>query len=277
MKVVKVKGEEQVSCCLGFLERFGCCNLYLYEGISSGIGSYQNHCVVKGKEILCLLHTKTGVSLHLFFPTGLDDDTVFSLVCVLSRRIGKAGSIFGDRDCVMRLLSQEKRSVHSIREYVFMETEAKRFFPGSRLKTGSLHTVVPGKREAALLAPLQRAYETEEMRIDPSFLDTAKIQAALARRIGRGEITALYENRKPVAIAGVNAKYRDICQIGSIYVRLEKRGMGYGRELVSAHVSRLLWKYKKIVLFVDTKNQVACNLYKKLGFMERGILVQAEL
>ena len=104
-----------------------------------------------------------------------------------------------------------------------------------------------------------------------------KIQAALSRHIARGEITVLYEERKPVAIAGVNARYRDVCQIGSVYVLPEKRRKGYGGNIVSAHVSRLLGVYKKVVLFVDTENRAACTLYKRLGFTEYGMLAQVEL
>jgi ribosomal protein S18 acetylase RimI-like enzyme len=277
MKVTRVRGKEQVSCCLEFLEQSNCCNLYLYEGISSGIGRYQNHCVVKGEDILCLLHSKTGASVHLFFPPGLEDDTVSFLLRAVLRRFDQAGSIFGDRDCVMRLLSMKELSVLSLREYLFMETEAERFSPLYSRGPGAQRVAVPNKRDVALLAPLQRAYEMEEMKIDPSLLDTVKIQAALARRIARGEITALYEEHKPVAIAGVNASYRDVCQIGSVYVLPEKRRRGYGSEVVSAHVSRLLGKYKKVVLFVDTKNRVARTLYKKLGFTEQGMLAQIEM
>jgi ribosomal protein S18 acetylase RimI-like enzyme len=277
MKVVRVKTREQATRCLRFLEECGCRNLYLYEGISSGIGRYQNHCVVKGVDILCLLHSKTGVSVHLFFPPGLEDDMVSFLLRAVLRLFDQAGSIFGDRDCVMRLLSMKEISVRSLREYLFMETEAKRFSPLYSRGTGAQRVAVPNKRDAALLAPLQRAYEMEEMKIDPSILDTVKIQAVLARRIACGEITTLYEEHKPVAIAGVNARYRDVCQIGSVYVLPEKRRRGYGREVVSAHVSRLLGKYKKVVLFVDTENRVARTLYKKLGFTEQGMLAHIEM
>ena len=115
------------------------------------------------------------------------------------------------------------------------------------------------------------------MKIAPSRLDPVKIQAVLAHRIARGEITVLYEGEKPVAIAGINAKYKNVCQIGSVYVLPEKRMKGYGRAIVTAHVARLFGSYGKVVLFVDTKNKAACGLYRHLGFSERGMLAQAEI
>ena len=278
MKLVKVRRAEQVSLCLGFLEQSACCNLYLYEGVCSGITRYQNHCIMKDEDILGLVHTKTGSSVHLFFSLFLDDETVFRLLRAVLRRFGGARSLFGDRDCIRRLLPVKDISVRSFREYRFMETDAERFDPGGhRRRTKASRAVVPPKSDAVILVPLQQAYEIEEMKISPSLLDPVKIQAALVRRISRGEITALYEEEKPVAIAGVNARYGDACQVGSVYVLPEKRGKGYGRELVSAHVSRLLGAYKKVALFVNTENRIACGLYGSLRFTERGMLAQAEI
>ncbi len=277
MKVVKIQRAEQVSLCLEFLERFNCCNLYLYEGVSSGITRYQNYCIMKGEDILGLVHTKTGVSVQLFFPWFLADETVFFLLRSVLRRYGGAQSLFGDRDCIMRLLPGKDLSMRSLREYLFMETDAERFSPRYCRRTEALRAAVPPNSDVALLAPLQRAYEIEEMKISPSLLDTVKIQAALSRRIARGEITVIYEEHKPVAIAGVNARYRDVCQIGSVYVLPEKRRKGYGGEVVSAHVSRLLGVYKRVVLFVDRENHSACSLYKRLGFTEQGMLAQVEM
>jgi predicted GNAT family acetyltransferase len=60
-----------------------------------------------------------------------------------------------------------------------------------------------------------------------------------------------------------------------VFVLPEYRGRGYGRSVVSSHVSRLLGRYRRIVLFVHEENRAAIRIYERLGFSKAGVLVQA--
>jgi len=57
----------------------------------------------------------------------------------------------------------------------------------------------------------------------------------------------------------------------------EYRGKGYGKAIVSAHLSRLFDRYGKVVLFVKKTNTRAIHVYTALGFLARGELVQVSV
>lgn len=54
--------------------------------------------------------------------------------------------------------------------------------------------------------------------------------------------------------------------IREVYIIPEKRGLGYGKILVMKLLEFLKKKKLPIYLYVDPKNTVAIQLYKKLGF-----------
>ena len=269
MKVVQVKSEEQATSSIQFLKEWGSCNLYLYEGLSMNSSRHHNLLFYKKNTICGVLHTKTGKTAHILLSGRGHGDMTGMVMRAVLRRFGMIRSIFGDRDCIVRLAEQESAEKLSLREYQFMEVEKQTF--KEAMKTGG---VVPPIEDAPLLLPLQRQYEIEEMEVDASLLDPEKMTTALARRIGRGDVTALYEEGRPVAIAGVNSRYGETCQIGSVYVPPAYRRKGYGYGVVSSHVSRLLRRYSRIVLFVDVKNRLAARLYETIGFRKCGMLAQ---
>lgn len=65
-------------------------------------------------------------------------------------------------------------------------------------------------------------------------------------------------------VGSLRAKYYNDSYIIGIYVLPEYRGLGIGKKLMIKIINHL--KDKKIILYVDPKNEVALNLYKKLNF-----------
>lgn len=269
MKVVQVKSEEQATSSIQFLKECGSCNLYLYEGLSMNSSRHHNLLFYEKNVICGVLHTKTGKTAHILLSGRVHGDMAGMVLRAVLRRFGMIRSIFGDRDSIVRLAEEEGTGTVSLREYQFMELEKQTF--KEAMKTEG---VVPPIEDVPLLFPLQRQYEIEEMEVDASLLDPEKMTTSLARRIGRGDVTALYEEGRPVAIAGVNSRYGATCQIGSVYVLPAYRRKGYGYRVVSSHVSRLLRRYSRIVLFVDVKNRLAARLYETIGFRKCGMLAQ---
>jgi predicted GNAT family acetyltransferase len=128
---------------------------------------------------------------------------------------------------------------------------------------------------ASLLVPLQIQYEIEEVGADYAQISRQKVKKVLEKKIQLGEITAIFNGREPVALAGVNARFGNTCQIGSVYVLPEYRGRGYGFSVISSHLERLFDRYTHIVLFVEENNNKAQHIYEKIGFQCSGRLLQA--
>jgi GNAT superfamily N-acetyltransferase len=180
--------------------------------------------------------------------------------------------IFGDEDTVARFCSVIQRPPARTVRFIFMHTEGAAFAP--IMKHGG---VVPGIEQAPLLVPLQVQYEIEEIGAGHSAIDRKKVLRVLEKKIRRAEISAIFIQGRPVALAGVNARFEKCCQIGSVYVMPQFRNEGYGHSIVSFHVQRLLQKYMKIALFVQEKNRVARSIYEHLGFSAAGTLIQSYL
>jgi predicted GNAT family acetyltransferase len=62
-------------------------------------------------------------------------------------------------------------------------------------------------------------------------------------------------------------KYKESYIIRDVFVLPEHRGKGYGKRLIEDIVTFLKPKGKKIVLYVDSGNNVAVTLYKRIGFV----------
>jgi predicted GNAT family acetyltransferase len=45
--------------------------------------------------------------------------------------------------------------------------------------------------------------------------------------------------------------------------------------VVSCHLIRLFHRYRRTVLFVNQENRPAYRLYRRIGFSETGVLLQA--
>ena len=60
----------------------------------------------------------------------------------------------------------------------------------------------------------------------------------------------------------VNASY----EYREVFVLENKRGLGIAKKLMIETLKLLITKNRKIILFVDPKNEIASELYKKLGF-----------
>jgi [ribosomal protein S18]-alanine N-acetyltransferase len=63
----------------------------------------------------------------------------------------------------------------------------------------------------------------------------------------------------------------DEAEILSIVTEKKQRGNGHGRQLLQWHMDALLpLRIKMLFLEVETENELALRLYKKLGFLEIG-------
>lgn len=81
-----------------------------------------------------------------------------------------------------------------------------------------------------------------------------------------------FEDGKLLAMAGLNAVYKHLGQVGGVYTVSDRRRAGFSRATMnalladSAHVHRL----KRLILFTGVDNHAARRLYSSLGFSTVG-------
>ncbi len=270
VKMVRVERKNREHECVSFLKRAGVCNMYILEGIGVHHSHFHNYCLYAGEEIVGILHTKNSMYLHLYLVPEADHLVVRELATLIGKGFPKAEMLFGDERSVSLYFSgRGTRPVKTVR-FIFMEIDHDRFKPRVRYRGE-----IPSAGDAALLLPLQIQYEIEEVGAIKAQIDGKKVLKVMERKIQRGEITAIFDAKTPVALAGINARFENCCQIGSVYVLPEYRGRGYGYSMVSYHVARLFKRYERIVLFVHENNEAALHIYGNLGFEPTDVLVQA--
>jgi ribosomal protein S18 acetylase RimI-like enzyme len=272
MKAVRVRSAEDRTRCTELLKKYGSCNLYLFEGISVPHRRAESVRLVTDGETVGIIHTKNGSYVHVFLRNGLSSHLCNRISRFVFRKFAHVSVLFGDRASIAKLSAVPGVSFERIRDFLFMEVRRDRFSP-----VPCEGAVEPSVQEADQLVSLQIGYEIEELGVRSAEISKKRTEAVVRRRIERGEVTAVYEGRIPVALASVNARFERTCQIGSVYVVPEYRGKGYGKAIVSAHLSRLFDRYSRIVLFVKKTNTRAIHVYAALGFLVRGELVQVSV
>jgi len=258
---------------LNFLTTEKCLNLYLFEGIVSK--SSTNHCyaVYNHTTIHALLYSRQGTHIHMHIKKSVTSVYIQQIAFFLNKTFPSAVSLFGERDILLPFISGTLFTPRRIRDYNTMVLKKGDFRPHIFYGTKRLNV----SNDAVSLSELQVQYEIEELGVNPHQINKNAVIKVLTMRMQRGEITALYDGSRPIAIAGVNARFLDTCQIGSVYVIPSYRRKGIGTSLISSHAANLLQNYRKIVLFVDINNQQAAHIYKKVGFHKAGTLLQAYL
>ena len=272
MKVIELKDRAECFQCIQFLKKEGSLNLYLYEGITRGRVLYWNFCLQCNGRTIGVIHTKNGEYIHIFLLKNIEKHTINDIKHFLYCKFPKLSAIFSEKDNLDNFLKAAEIGIGKKRDYFYMEMEKDDFFPVYQNKG-----IETRPEMASLLLPLQIQYEVEELGIKRSEISRLNVRAVLKKRLERKEITALFHGNKPIAMAGVNARFEDTCQIGLVYVVPGWRGKGVGLLIISSHVERLFKRYGKIVLFVDKKNEKAFRLYKNTGFHTAGELEQVHI
>ncbi|MGQ9616805.1 MAG: GNAT family N-acetyltransferase [Spirochaetota bacterium] len=270
VKIYRVEGKTVAEACLKFLKKSCVTNLYLYEGIGIQYPRFFNYCIIEDGEISGVMHTKDGYSIHLFLLPGISAEALEKTCSFVRKNFPELRNVFCDSRSLSLFSGRYGEIPRRVRRFISMSVEKVHFNP-----VCIYSCCVPSPGDAMLFVPLQVDYEVEEVGSDPSEIDPRVVLRVIEKRLKYGEITAIYDMGMPVAMAGLNARFGDSCQIGSVYVKPSYRGKGFGLSVVSGHVKRLFNRYTHVLLFVDEKNDVAKHIYDRLGFRAKGVLVQA--
>ena len=267
--------KNQTKRILNILENFKTKNLYLLEGIISENPNNKNLLFYRENELISIIHLKHNRYIHI---------QCFTKNRLLNLEVGRKlklmfpniKSIFGDKESLNFFNDVYFNKINKSFEYIYMELPKENFkhsnyFTPLNLSNISFEITVESYPEILLL---QISYQVEELGIDPLKIKKEILEKLIELRIKRNEMTVLKIKKRPIGIAAINAKYKDICQIGSVYIDKNYRGKGYASILLLEHFKKLFRIYRKVVLFVRKDNQIAFNLYKKLGFSVKGELEQ---
>jgi ribosomal protein S18 acetylase RimI-like enzyme len=244
-------------------------NAYLYEGIIHD--RFTNYCFLVDGEVAGLIHMKTKAYLHLWITDRVHDGSLEDVARFVQEYCAGFRMLFGDRRSVERFIAVFRPPPISVQRFFSMEIRREFFSPRLQFscRVASSDMVSP-------LLPLQMAYEVEEVGADSASLDRRLIGSVLRKKIQRQEVSVVFDEGRLVGMAGVNARFRDFCQIGSVYVEPSHRRKGYGSSLVSYHLVKLFARYRRVLLFVKEENEPALRMYANLGFRNRGVLLQAQ-
>ncbi len=124
--------------------------------------------------------------------------------------------------------------------------------------------------DAAALFPLQRAYELEEVVIDPGLFSDAACLRMLRQSLRDDVIFHAARGGRPLAKAGTNARGYGVDQIGGVFTVPDERGKGLARIVMAALLEAIFAGKPVACLFVKTANEPAIALYERLAFRTVG-------
>ena len=138
------------------------------------------------------------------------------------------------------------------------------------LAASNLVLRVPQLTDLDAIAPLQSAYEKEEVLSKSSVYSPAASRINLTNIIAKGKILAAELDGKIVGKINVNAVSFTRYQVGGVYVRPDFRGQGIARRMAYEFAAGLIKEGRRVTLFVKKSNIAARRLYLGLGFGIKG-------
>jgi len=138
--------------------------------------------------------------------------------------------------------------------------------PVSYTKFPNLVLKIPQLTDIDAIAPLQAAYEQEEVIPKGSVFSPAASRANISNIIANGRILAAQLDGRMIGKINVSAVSFTRYLVGGVYVHRDFRGLGIARRMASEFIASLINEGKAITLFVKKNNIAARRLYAGLGF-----------
>lgn len=187
-------------------------------------------------------------------------------------KIKKIHSIQGSRDEVIILekaMERTGRVIADIFDYDLMSLDR---LPEEKkdLKNKNLKLRVPQIADLDEIAPLQEAYEKEEVIPKGSSFNPEASRINIANIISKGQILAAELDGALVGKINVSAVSYTRYLVGGVFVHPDFRGRGIGRIMTAEFLRTLVLRGKGVTLFVKKNNPAARRLYLRLGFSGRG-------
>ncbi len=218
-----------------------------------------------------LMLSRSGVALpvldgdrDLVLPAGGRPAVLFD------RFRPRVHSVMGMRPCVLATEQALRRRPFASIDYHMMHLDLGSWRPAHVEPPRGLSVRKAFPEDTDSIFPLQRAYEIEEVYLDPRQFDDRRCRSLLRRNL-RAELTYVAElGGTPVAKAGTNARGFTTDQIGGVFTRPDLRHRGVSRVVMTALIEEIRHDKAHACLFVKKDNAPAIRLYLGLGFVIRG-------
>jgi len=188
-------------------------------------------------------------------------------------RLKKIHSVQGLREEVVIFEKEIEKTggfVTDTFDYDLMSLDVLPHGKGKALKSANLVLRTPKMTDLDALAPLQGAYEQEEVIPKGAVFSPAASRMNIINIVSKGKVLAAELNGQLVGKINVSAVSFTRYLIGGVYVHPDFRGLGIGRRMTEEFVSSLINEGRGVSLFVKKNNTPARRLYLSVGFQKRG-------
>jgi predicted GNAT family acetyltransferase len=236
----------------------------LGESMNSGNYRYIEHA---GKVVAVFALTRRG---NLLAQTGGREDLAAAILQACEAEPVPIKGVVGEwtvADALWRRLCSNPgfQPVHTSKEILHRIV----------LEPSPVHQAHRGVRRLAASdferwEPLNTAYLIEEGLPVQVTLDQRR--ESFIGQASEGHWWGLLESARLVAIAGLNATFESVGQVGGVYTVPEKRRKGLARAVMLAlsEDAKTRLGMKKLILFTGEHNTAARRLYESLGFTQIG-------
>ncbi|MCL2229779.1 MAG: GNAT family N-acetyltransferase [Treponema sp.] len=171
--------------------------------------------------------------------------------------------------CIMEdALDKLQLKISDIYDYDLMSLEKMSVIKNRGIK--NLVLKVPRLTDLDAIAPLQAAYEIEEVIPKGSAFSPAASRINIANIIAGGRVLAAEIDGQFVGKINVSAVSFTRYLVGGVYVHPSYRCLGIARFMAYSFISSLAMQGRGITLFVKKSNTAARKLYASLGFAVTG-------
>ena len=169
-------------------------------------------------------------------------------------------------------MEKKRMPVSDVYDYNLMSLKSGQLIVNNRLyaKNKDLVFKVPNLNDLDALAPLQAAYEKEEVLPKGSVFSYAASRMNTANIITGKRILCAELDGRLIGKININAVSYTRFQVGGVYVHPDFRNMGIGQRMAAAFIESFINECTGVTLFVKKSNIAACRLYAGLGFTVSG-------
>lgn len=207
--------------------------------------------------------------------------------------IGHATLVEAETDQALHALANAAQSCNSIHMIMCEESRLATFWrhyaePGQKMRRASRQLLLesrwpiePSKdvsklrpatiADVDLIIPVHAELALAESGTDPREQDAEGFTERCARRIQQGRTWVLTEAGELIFKAEVASISPETTYIEGVWVKPERRGVGYGQSCMSQLARLLMWRAKSVCLFVNDDSDAARRFYRQAGYHLRTV------
>jgi RimJ/RimL family protein N-acetyltransferase len=163
-------------------------------------------------------------------------------------------------------LEKMGRKIADIFDYDLMSLDRQPDPKGFLSGPSNLVLRVPRMTDLDAIAPLQAAYEQEEVLPKGSTFSPASSRVNIANIVSRTQVLIAEICGRIVGKINISAVSYTRYQVGGVYVHPDFRGLGIARRMATEFTASLINEGRGVTLFVKKTNLAARRLYTSLGF-----------